>query len=85
LSDCDIALVEGFKYAPIAKVEVHRAGGDGPLLYPNDPYVIAVATDERLKTSLPQLDIDRPADVAEFIDGFDSAIDVAAINLIKAS
>lgn len=49
LAAADWALVEGFKHAEIPKVEVWRAAvaaarGDAPL-YPDDPRVIAVATD----------------------------------------
>jgi molybdopterin-guanine dinucleotide biosynthesis adapter protein len=76
LSPCDIVLVEGFKKEPVPKLEVHRAGFDGPLLYPNEPHIVAVATDEPLKTELPQLDINYPDGVAYFIMnhlGFDVA------------
>jgi molybdopterin-guanine dinucleotide biosynthesis protein B len=38
-----------------------------PLLHPDDPNIVAVATDERLDTGLPQLDINDPAAVAGFI------------------
>src|SRR5687768_5852951 len=37
LSDCDLALVEGFKRAPIDKLEVWRAASREPLLFPEDP------------------------------------------------
>ncbi len=73
LSPCDIALVEGFKRAPIPKIEVFREGfRDGAceaLLFPRDPYVIAVATDSTtLDTgSLPLLDINAPDTVADFV------------------
>lgn len=66
-SPCDIVLVEGFKNEPIAKLEVHRAASGRPLLYPTDPNVVAIATDESLPTSLPQLDINYPEAVAVFI------------------
>ncbi len=45
LSPCDIALVEGFKSAPIPKLEVWRAEVGKPLLHPQDPNIIAIATD----------------------------------------
>lgn len=69
LSDCDIALVEGFKRAPIAKIEVHRQGACETLLFPDDPHVVAVATDSvTLDTgSLPRLDINAPDTVADFV------------------
>jgi len=67
LSPCDLVLVEGYKGAPIPKLEVHRRDSGAPLLYPDDAHVVAVATDEPLETSLPQLDINAPDAVARFI------------------
>jgi molybdopterin-guanine dinucleotide biosynthesis protein B len=45
LSPCDWVLVEGFKHAAVPKVEVWRAELGQPPLYPDDPFVVAVATD----------------------------------------
>ncbi|SEF93745.1 molybdopterin-guanine dinucleotide biosynthesis protein B [Thauera chlorobenzoica] len=67
LGDCDLVLVEGFKRAPIPKIEVRRAVVGEPLLFPGDPHIVAVATDAPLATALPQLDINDPAQVADFI------------------
>ena len=69
LSPCDVVLVEGFKRASIAKIEVHRAAAATPLLFPDDAAIIAIATDEPLETSLPQLDINDSATIAGFICG----------------
>jgi molybdopterin-guanine dinucleotide biosynthesis protein B len=66
-SPCDIVLVEGFKNEPIPKLEVHRAGSGRPLLYPNDSNIVAIATDEPLDSTLPQLDVNHPDSVAQFI------------------
>lgn len=70
LSPCDLILVEGFKRDPIPRIEVHRKGGDRPLLFPDDPRVIAVATDETLDTPLPQFALDDAAGLTDFIVGF---------------
>jgi molybdopterin-guanine dinucleotide biosynthesis protein B len=67
LAPCDLVLVEGYKSEPIAKLEVHRKSSTAPLLYPDDPNVVAVATDEVLDTKLPQMDIDDPEAVAHFL------------------
>ncbi len=67
LSHCDLVLVEGFKHAPIPKIEVHRAAVRTPLLFPDDPHIVAVATDTDVPTALPRLDINEPAAVADFI------------------
>ena len=66
-SPCDLVLVEGFKHDPIPRIEVHRAGGDQPLLFPRDPHVIAVATDEPLETKLPQFRLDDAVAISRFI------------------
>ncbi|MBI5255345.1 MAG: molybdopterin-guanine dinucleotide biosynthesis protein B [Burkholderiales bacterium] len=49
---CDWLLVEGFKHADIPKVEVWRAALGEPPMYPDEPYVAAVATDA--PQALPQ-------------------------------
>ena len=67
LSPCDMVLVEGFKHHSIPKLEVHRKTADQPLLYPDDPHVVALATDEKLETALPQFGLDEYDAVAEFI------------------
>lgn len=67
LSPCDLVIVEGFKHAPIPKLEVRRAGGEEGLLHPQDPHIVAVASDERVETTLPLLDLNDDAAIADFI------------------
>ena len=67
LAPCDLILVEGYKHADIPKLEVHRTAAMQPYLYPLDPRIIAVATDQRITLPLPVLDINAPHAVAEFI------------------
>ena len=67
LAPCDVVIVEGFKSLPIPKIEVHRRAGHTPLIFPEDPNVVAVATDEPLETTLPQLPVDDAAAVARFV------------------
>lgn len=43
--ECDWLLVEGFKHADITKIEVWRAALGQPPIYPDDPFVAAIATD----------------------------------------
>ena len=45
LSPCDLVLIEGYKAAPIPKLEIWRPAAGKPLLYPRDPHIIAIATD----------------------------------------
>ena len=69
LSPCDLLLVEGFKHAPIPKLEVWRAEPGEPLLHPNDPHIVAVASDTKVDTRLPLLDLNDDAGIARFILG----------------
>jgi molybdopterin-guanine dinucleotide biosynthesis protein B len=67
LSPCDLLLVEGFKHAPIPKLEVWRAEPGEALLHPNDPHIVAVATDAKVATRLPVLDLNDDAAIARFV------------------
>lgn len=42
----DLILIEGFKHEPFPRIEVHRKGLGNPLLFPSDPHIIAIATDD---------------------------------------
>ena len=68
-SQLDLILVEGFKAEQFPKIELHRPSLNKPLLYPNDPDIIAIASDYALKTPdyLTQLDINQPEMIAAFI------------------
>jgi molybdopterin-guanine dinucleotide biosynthesis protein B len=48
LSPCDLVLIEGYKAAPIPKLEIWRPAAGKSLLYPRDPHIIAIATDSAL-------------------------------------
>ena len=67
LGPCDLVLVESFKRAAIPKVEVWRSAVGEPLLHPDDPRIVALATDTPVDTALPRLDINDPEGVADFI------------------
>lgn len=41
----DLLLVEGFKAYPHPKLEIHREETGKPLLYPDDPQILGIATD----------------------------------------
>jgi molybdopterin-guanine dinucleotide biosynthesis adapter protein len=45
MSPCDLLIVEGFKRQPIPKIEVFRAANGKVPLHPDDPHVVAIATD----------------------------------------
>ncbi len=69
LRKLDLVLVEGFKHERFPKIELHRPSLGKPLLFPDDPDVIAVATDGPLgrETQLPLLDLNDPQAIAEFL------------------
>ena len=48
-----MVLVEGFKQQAIPKIEIHRLAAGTPLLFPDDPHIVALATDAGVPTSLP--------------------------------
>ena len=65
LSEVDLVLVEGFKRDRHPKIEIHRPSVGKPLLQPDDPHIVAVASDAALRLPVPILhlaDIDAIAD-----------------------
>ena len=69
LKKTNLILVEGFKHEAISKIELHRPSLGKPLLYPNDPNIIAIATDQKLSDEphCPGLDINNVAEICHFI------------------
>ena len=67
VSPCDLLLVECFKHAPIPKLEVWREDTGEGLLHPNDPHIVAVASDAKVQTKLPLLDLNDVDGIAQFI------------------
>jgi molybdopterin-guanine dinucleotide biosynthesis protein MobB len=66
----DLVLVEGFKHEAFPKIELHRAAVGKPLLFPTDPSIVAVATDDAPPTglcALPHLSINDPHGIRDFI------------------
>jgi molybdopterin-guanine dinucleotide biosynthesis protein B len=53
LRPVDWVLVEGFKHAALPKIEIWRAGLGREPLYPDDPHVHAVATDDAAALPVP--------------------------------
>lgn len=63
----DLIVVEGFKNAPIPKIEVFRPSLGNPLLADTDRHVIAIAADGPVPCTLPVLDLNDPVMIADFI------------------
>ena len=58
LSAVDLVVVEGFKREPHRKIEVYRAANEKPLLFPDDPGIVGIATDTAVETTLPTAHLD---------------------------
>jgi molybdopterin-guanine dinucleotide biosynthesis protein B len=69
LGSLDLVLTEGFRHEPFPKIELHRHGLGRPFLHPHDTSIIAIASDRKLDTLLPQLDLNRPRQIVQFILG----------------
>jgi molybdopterin-guanine dinucleotide biosynthesis protein B len=65
----DLVLVEGFREAPIAKIEIHRPSLEKPLLCLGDSRIIALAADKqpRQDVPVPVLMLDDAESIAGFI------------------
>lgn len=65
----DLVLVEGFKHEAITKIELHRPSLGKPLLFPDDPSIIAIASDAPIgqHSHLPLLDINDPQAIADYV------------------
>ena len=67
LAPCDLVLIEGYKAAAVPKIEIHRPSFGRPALWPENPHVVAVATDGPIDCPLPVLPLNDPQAVASFI------------------
>lgn len=67
----DWVLAEGFRDSDLLKIEVWRAASGKPVRYPDDDFVVAVATDDRgalpVPTGLPTLDLNDADAVANWL------------------
>ncbi len=67
----DWVLVEGFKHSDLSKIEVWRPESGAEPLYPEDPFIKAIATNVpeqvRPTTLRPVLDLNRPEEVLQWM------------------
>jgi molybdopterin-guanine dinucleotide biosynthesis protein B len=80
LAEVDFVIVEGFKAAAHAKLEVHRLANGKPFLFPEDANIKAVVCDladpaATLPARLPHAHLDDIDAVAELILQFASPVD----------
>jgi molybdopterin-guanine dinucleotide biosynthesis adapter protein len=68
LSPVDLVLVEGYKREPHPKLEIYRAAVRKPLLHPDDPAIVAIASDAPLPAAnVPVVDLDDVERVADLL------------------
>ena len=68
LSAVDLVIIEGYKREPHPKLEVFRAVVGKPLLHPDDPHIVAVASDAPLpQARVPRLDLDDTAAIVDVL------------------
>jgi molybdopterin-guanine dinucleotide biosynthesis protein B len=70
MSPCDLLLVEGFKRYDMPKLEIYREANAKPLLHPEDPHIVAVASDVPIATTLPRFELDDHERIAAFVVEF---------------
>lgn len=68
MSEVDLVLVEGFKRDSHPKIEVFRAANGKPPLHPEDPSIVAIASDMPFpEARLSVLDLDDAAGIADAV------------------
>jgi len=84
MSPVDLVLVEGYKRDAFPKVEIHRAANGKSLIYPEDPHVVAIASDVPLpQARVPVIDLDDIEGIADILMA--CAVPVGDIALAKSA
>ncbi len=68
MSPVDLVLVEGFKRDAFPKLEIHRTENGKPLIQPEDPHVVAIASNVALADAkVPVVDLDDVETIADLL------------------
>ena len=67
LAPADLVLVEGFKRETHPKLEVFRAAVGKPMLHPDDPNIVAVASDGAVAARVPVVSLDDIGGIADIL------------------
>ena len=71
LGAADLVLVEGFKSKAHPKIEIHRDIVGKPLLYPNDPQIVAIASDRAIADApVPHVDLNDIQAIADLVERY---------------
>jgi molybdopterin-guanine dinucleotide biosynthesis adapter protein len=74
MSPVDFIIVEGFKRDVHPKIEVHRSANAKPLIFPDDPNIVAIATDAEIQTTLPRVSLEDIPVIAKMIQIFSADV-----------
>ena len=78
LGPVDLVLVEGFKREAHPKIEIHRAAVGKPLLYPNDPQILALASDPVAEDApIPRVSLNDVEAIADLVERY--AVEIGQI------
>jgi molybdopterin-guanine dinucleotide biosynthesis protein B len=84
MSPVDLVLVEGFKRDVIPKLEIYRAANGKPLIYPDDPHIVAIASDVALpQAKVPVIDLNDIEAIADLL--LKRAVPVSTAEAIAAA
>jgi molybdopterin-guanine dinucleotide biosynthesis protein B len=68
LSPVDLVIIEGYKREAHPKLEIHRAAVGKPLMYPDDPHIVAIAADEAIASArVPVVSLDDIESIADIL------------------
>ena len=80
MSPVDLVLVEGFKRDAFPKLEIHRIANGKPLIHPEDPHVVAVASDTALpQAKVPVVDLNDTEAIADLL--LKQAVPISAVRM----
>jgi molybdopterin-guanine dinucleotide biosynthesis protein MobB len=84
MSPVDLVLVEGFKRDAFPKLEIHRRANSKPLLHPDDPHIVAVASDSSLpEAKVPWVDLNDIEAIANLL--LEHAVPLSEAAAMRAS
>ncbi|PNG26960.1 molybdopterin-guanine dinucleotide biosynthesis protein B [Methylocella silvestris] len=84
LSPVDLVLIEGFKRDAHVKIEVSRAANAKPPLFPDDPGIVAVISDDPAGAGpLPHADLDDIAAAADLVLRFAEPVEATLAALAR--
>ena len=67
MDSVDLVLIEGFKTNDHLKIETYRSVTGQQLIAPSDKNIIAVATNDKIDTVVPTLNLDDTKTIADFV------------------